>query len=79
MGKAVKLHTRRESTALTILLLFFEEIISLLVVEPNRCYHQFQDNSDDSPSPQREVKEAEMFAFYGSDITDGTCSSRQTG
>jgi hypothetical protein len=36
------------------LLLFFAEIITLLVMETN---------SDDGPSSQREVTEAEMFAF----------------
>jgi len=35
----------------------------LLVVETNRYCDQFLQNSDDRPSPQREVTEAEMFAF----------------
>jgi len=35
----------------------------LLVVETNRYYHQFLENSDDGPSPECEVTEAEMFAF----------------
>ena len=52
-----------ESTPLSILLLFFAEIITLLVVEKNRYYHQFLENSDDGHSPEREVTEAEMFAF----------------
>ena len=43
--------------------LFFVEIITLLVVVMNRYYHQFLDNSIDTPSPQRKVAEAEMFAF----------------
>jgi len=34
-----------------------------LVVETNQYYDQFLQNSDDGPSPQREVTEAEMFAF----------------
>jgi hypothetical protein len=38
------------------------EIITLLVVETNRYYHQFLDNSD-GPSPHCEVTEAEMFVF----------------
>ena len=56
-------HITRESTPLRVLLLFFVEIITQLVVETNFYYHQFLDNSDDGPSPQCEVKEAEMFAF----------------
>jgi len=40
---------------------FFTEIIALLVVETNRYYHQFLENSDDGHSPKREVTEA--FAF----------------
>jgi hypothetical protein len=53
----------RESAPLSILLVFFAEMITLLVVETNCYYHQFLDNSDDGPSPQRDVTEAEMFAF----------------
>jgi len=56
-------HVTSESTPLSVLLLFFAEIITLLVVETNRYYHQFLENSDDRPSPEREVTEAEMFAF----------------
>jgi len=56
-------HITRESTTLSVLLLFFVEIITLLVVETNRYYHQFLDSFEDGLSPQREVTEAEMFAF----------------
>ena len=52
----------RDSTPLSVLLLFFAETITLLLLETNRCYHQVLDNSDDGLSP-REVTEAEMFAF----------------
>ena len=55
-------HITKESTPLSVLLLFFAEIISLLVVETNRYYDQYLQNSD-GHSPQREVTEAEMFAF----------------
>jgi len=57
-------HITSESTPLSILLLFFAEIITLLVVETNRYYHQFLENSDDGHTPEHEVKEAEMFAFW---------------
>ena len=63
-GKSIAAaHVTRESTPLSVLLLFVTEIITLLVVETNRYYQQFLDNSDDGPSPQRDVTEAEMFAF----------------
>jgi len=56
-------HITKESTPLNFLLLFFGEIMTLLVVETIRYYDQFLQNSDDGTSPQREVTEAEMFAF----------------
>ena len=56
-------HVTTESTPLSVLLLFFAEIITLLVVETNRYYDQFLENSDEGYSPQHEVTEAEMFAF----------------
>ena len=56
-------HITRESTPLSILLLFFAEMITLLVVETNHYYHQFLNNFEDGPSPHRDVTEAEMFAF----------------
>ena len=54
-------HITPQSTPL-IVLLFFAEIVTLLVVETNRYYHQFLDNCEDGPSP-RDVAEAEMFVF----------------
>ena len=56
-------HITSESTPLSVLLLFFMEIITLLVVETNHYYHQFLENSDNRPSHEREATEAEMFAF----------------
>ena len=56
-------HITSKSTPLSVLLLFFAEIITLLVVETNHHYHKFLETSDDGPSPKREVTEAEMFAF----------------
>ena len=56
-------HVTREPTLLSVLLLFFTEIITLLVVEMNHYYDQFLENSDEGHSPQREVTEAGMFAF----------------
>jgi len=56
-------HITRKSSPRSVLLLFFAEIITLLVVEMNRYYHQDLDISDDRLSPQCEVTEVEMFAF----------------
>ena len=75
-------HVTRKSTPLSVLLLFFVEIveiITLLVVEMNRYYHQFLENSDDGQSPEREVTKAEMFAFLALTLQMGHNSSRQTG
>ena len=51
-------HVISESTPLSVLLLFFAETITLLVMETNRYHHQLLENSDDGPSPEREVTEA---------------------
>ena len=56
-------HTTAEPIPLRDLLLFFAKIVTLLIVETNRYDHQFLDNFEDGPSPQREVTEAEMLAF----------------
>jgi len=63
-------HINSESTPLSVLLLFFAEIITLLVVETNRYYQQYLDNSDEGP-PQYEVTEAEMFAFLAMTLQMG--------
>jgi len=68
-----------ESTPLSVLLLLFAEIITLLVVETNRYYHQFLENSDDGHSPEREVTEAEMFAFLALTLQMGQADWRTTG
>jgi hypothetical protein len=44
------------------------EIITLLVVETNRYYHQLLDSFEDGPSPQREVTEAEIFRCVKCDV-----------
>jgi hypothetical protein len=44
-------------------MLFFGEIITLLVVETNRYYHDCLDSTDEQHYPQRDVTEADMFVF----------------
>ena len=69
-------HINDGSSPLSVFLLYFAEIISLLVVETNRYYHDYIDRLDDGPSPEPDVTEAEMFVF-GIDNTDGTWRKRQ--
>jgi len=56
-------HITPASTPLSVLLLYFTEIVTLLVVQLNRYYHRFLDNFEDGPSPQHDATEAEMFSF----------------
>ena len=63
-------HVMSESTPLDILLLFFPEIITLLVVETNRYYHQFLENPDDGSGTWGD--RSRNVCVCGSDITDGT-------
>ena len=55
-------HVTPQSTPLSVLMLFFVEIITLLIVETNR-YHDCLDSTDEQYHPQRDVTEAEMFVF----------------
>ena len=48
---------------MTAFLLYFEEIIALLVVETKWCYRGHLEGSDDRPSPFSDVTEAEMLCF----------------
>jgi hypothetical protein len=63
MGKQCSRTRDRVCAPPNILLLLFSEMITFLVVETNRYYSQVLGNSDDGPSPQREVTETKMFAF----------------
>jgi hypothetical protein len=50
-------HITAESTSLSVLLLFFMELITLLVVETKRNYQEHMHLFDDGPSPQTDVTE----------------------
>jgi len=52
-----------DSSPLSVFLLYFSEIITLLVLETNCYYHDYTDRLDDGPSPEPDVTEAEMFVF----------------
>jgi hypothetical protein len=57
-------HINEGSSPFSVFLLYFAEIISLLVVETNRYYHNYIDRLDVGPSLERDVTEAEMFVFF---------------
>ena len=56
-------HINDGSSPLSIFLLYYAEIITLLVVDTDRCYQDYIDRIDDGPSPEPDVTEAEMFVF----------------
>jgi len=64
-------HINDGSSPLSIFLLFFAEIITLLVVETNHYYHDYTDRLDDGPSPEPDVTEAKMFVFLALTIEMG--------
>ena len=56
-------HLDNSSSPRGVFLLYFAEIITLLVVENNRYYHDHLDRLDEGPSPLPDVTEAEMLVF----------------
>ena len=66
-------HINDSSSPLKVFLLHFAEIITLLVVEANRYYHDHLDRSDKGPSSLPDVSEAEMLVFLALTIQMGHC------
>ena len=64
-------HINDGSSPLSVFLLYVAEIITLLVVDTNRYYHDYIDRLDDGPSPEPDVIEAEMFVFLALTIQMG--------
>jgi len=64
-------HINDGSSPLSVFLLYFAEIITLLVVETNRYYQDYIDRLDNGPSPEPDVTEAEMFVFLALTIQMG--------
>jgi len=64
-------HINDDSSPLSVDLLYFAEIITLLVLETNRYYHDYLNKLDDGPSPDPDVTEAEMFVFLALTIQMG--------
>jgi len=54
-------------------MLYFAEIITLLVVETKRCYYGHLDRIDDRPSPFPDMTEAKMLVFLAIAIQLGHC------
>jgi hypothetical protein len=66
-------HINDGSSPLSVFLLYFTEIIPLLVVESNRYYHNYIDSLKDGPSPLPDMTETEMFVFLALTIQMGHC------
>ena len=59
------------SSPLSIFLLYFAEIITLLVMETNKYYHDNLDRLDERPSPLPDMTEAKMLVFLALTIQMG--------
>jgi hypothetical protein len=64
-------HINDGSSPLSIFLLYFVEIITLLVVETNRYYQDYIDRLVDGPCPEPDITEAEMFVSLAMTIQMG--------
>jgi hypothetical protein len=58
-------HVNKDSTPLCIFMLYFSEIIHLLVGETNQYCLQYLNKLEDGPSPLLDVTDSEMFLFLG--------------
>jgi hypothetical protein len=56
-------HIGKESTAISVFMLFFAEIIQLLVDETNRYYKQYAEKLDEGPAPLSDVTVQEIYLF----------------
>ena len=61
------------SRTLGVFLLYFAEIITLLVMESNTYYHDHLDRIGDRPSTLRDVTLAEMLVFLAITMQMGHC------
>jgi len=64
-------HINDGSSPLSLFLLYFAEIITLLVVETNCYYQDYVDRLDDGPSPEPDITQAEIFVFLALKIQMG--------
>ena len=70
-------HINDGSSPLSVFLLYFVEIITLLLVETNRYYHNHLDRLDEGPSPLPYITEAKMLVSWDNN-TNGTLLTGQT-
>ena len=66
-------HINEGYNPLSVFLLYFAEIVTLLVGDTNRYYHDHLDRLDEGPAPLPDVTEAEMFVFLVITIQMGHC------
>ena len=66
-------HINDSSSPLSVFLLYFAEIITLVVVETNSYYRDHLDRVDEGPSPQPDMTEAEMPVLLAITIEMGNC------
>jgi hypothetical protein len=59
-------------------MLFFLEVIQLLVVETNRYNHQYLDSLNDRQSPLPDVTLKEMYSFLALYFADRACHKGHT-
>jgi hypothetical protein len=64
-------HINDGASPLSIFLLYFAEIFTLLEMEINCYYHDYIDRLDDGPSPEHDVTEAKMFVLLALTIQKG--------
>jgi len=65
-------HINDSSSPLNVFLLYFAEIV-MLVVATNRYYHDHLDRFDEGPSSLPDVTEDEMLVFLAITIQMGHC------
>jgi len=53
--------------------MYFEEIITLLMVKTNRYHQDYVDGLDDGPCPEPDVTEVEIFVFLALTVQMGHC------
>jgi hypothetical protein len=63
-------HINKDSLLLKVFMLFFLEIMQLLVEETNRYYHQYLETVVEGCSPLPDVTIPEMHLFLGHNQTD---------
>jgi hypothetical protein len=66
-------HTNKESSHLSVFMLYFASVIDLLVTQTNRYYHQYLDRRDETrntkPTARRnESRNVPVFSYH---FTDG--------